>query len=119
MASRLLLHRPLRPFTLAALFTSSGFLLTRSFTFRKPLQCDSLAERSFPFNNVPASGPVVSTPERKSVPLFKDGSLNPEAMKQISSGSLIGLVCGIGVSVFSKPLALLIGLLIGGVYVRD
>jgi hypothetical protein len=39
-------------------------------------------------------------------------------MKQISAGSLVGLVCGIGVSIFSKPLAVILGLVIVGVNVR-
>jgi len=110
MASRLLLHRSLRPFSLAAIFLTSS-LLSQPFRTRKPLLCNS--PPYYPFNSIPASP---DTPSKKSqVPLFYNGSLNPEAMKQISSGSLLGLVCGIGVSVFSKPLALLIGLLIVGV----
>jgi len=37
-------------------------------------------------------------------------------MRQITTGSLAGLFCGLTVSVFSKPLALLIGLVIAGLY---
>ncbi|KAF2263832.1 hypothetical protein CC78DRAFT_580948 [Lojkania enalia] len=38
------------------------------------------------------------------------GVPNSCAVRQISLGSILGVLCGLGVSVFSKPLALLIGL---------
>ncbi|TVY38171.1 hypothetical protein LSUB1_G002242 [Lachnellula subtilissima] len=43
--------------------------------------------------------------------LSRAGSLNPRAVRQISSGSIIGLL----VSTFSKSLALILGLLVVGV----
>jgi hypothetical protein len=35
---------------------------------------------------------------------------DPRAIRQVSMGSILGVFCGLGVSVFSKPLAILIGL---------
>lgn len=34
----------------------------------------------------------------------------PKVVRQISMGSILGVLGGLGISVFSKPLALLIGL---------
>ncbi|KAK4992033.1 hypothetical protein LTR50_001429 [Elasticomyces elasticus] len=48
-------------------------------------------------------------------PVVKNGRLNPSAVRQVSIGSIAGLLGGLAVSTFSKPLALLIGLLIFGV----
>nr|OQO22571.1 hypothetical protein B0A51_11314 [Rachicladosporium sp. CCFEE 5018] len=45
----------------------------------------------------------------------KEGGLNGKAVRQLSLGSILGLVAGLGVSVFSKPLVILIGLAIVGV----
>jgi uncharacterized membrane protein (Fun14 family) len=36
--------------------------------------------------------------------------VSPKVVRQISLGSILGVIGGLGVSVFSKPLALLIGL---------
>jgi uncharacterized membrane protein (Fun14 family) len=36
--------------------------------------------------------------------------MNPQAVRQISMGSILGVIGGLGISVFSKPLAILIGL---------
>jgi len=43
-------------------------------------------------------------------PVVRGGGLNPAAVRQISSGSIIGLCAGVLVSTFSKTLAILIGL---------
>jgi hypothetical protein len=44
-------------------------------------------------------------------PIIKQsGAPNPKAVRQISMGSIFGVLGGLGVSVFSKPLAILIGL---------
>jgi len=40
----------------------------------------------------------------------KEGKLNPGAVRQMSSGSIVGLCAGLLVSTFSKTLALLVGL---------
>ncbi|KAE8451838.1 hypothetical protein EG329_002678 [Mollisiaceae sp. DMI_Dod_QoI] len=49
------------------------------------------------------------------VPVMRNGGLNKRAVRQISSGSIIGLCAGLVVSTFSKPLAIVLGLLIVGV----
>lgn len=55
-----------------------------------------------------AQTPVVQT----------SGAPNPRAIRQISLGSILGVLAGLSVSVFSKPLAVLIGLGIVCVQVR-
>lgn len=78
------------------------------------------------------SSPVSASPKDWSfsqyerdakVPIVKKrGGLNPKAVKQFTTGSILGLVGGLAVSTFSKSLALLIGLMIFGVqvcYTRD
>jgi len=49
------------------------------------------------------------------VPVMRNGGLNKRAVRQISSGSIIGLCAGLVVSTFSRPLAIVLGLLIVGV----
>ncbi|KAH6715652.1 hypothetical protein BKA61DRAFT_480461, partial [Leptodontidium sp. MPI-SDFR-AT-0119] len=49
------------------------------------------------------------------VPVVKEGRLNEKAVRQISSGSIIGLCAGLAVSTFSRSLALILGLLVVGV----
>jgi len=60
------------------------------------------------------SGPVFSGNsyggDARTTPLVRNGQLNPAAVRQISSGSIIGLCAGLLVSTFSRSLALLIGL---------
>lgn len=46
---------------------------------------------------------------------MRNGGLNPGAVRQISSGSVLGLCAGILVSTFSRPLALLLGLMVIGI----
>jgi uncharacterized membrane protein (Fun14 family) len=41
---------------------------------------------------------------------MESGAANPRAIRQVSMGSILGVICGLGISVFSKPLAILIGL---------
>jgi len=45
----------------------------------------------------------------------REGRLNESAVRQISSGSIIGLCAGLAVSTFSRSLALILGLLVVGV----
>lgn len=42
--------------------------------------------------------------------ITQSGAPNPRAVRQVSMGSILGVVGGLGISVFSKPLAILIGL---------
>lgn len=65
------------------------------------------------------SGSILSTDSYRrnaEVPVIKSGGrLNERAVRQISSGSIIGLCAGLVVSKFSRPLAIILGLLIVGV----
>jgi len=64
------------------------------------------------------SGPIPTSDSYRrnaQVPVLQQGRLNPDAVKQMSKGSIIGLCAGLAVSTFSRPLALLIGLLVVGV----
>ena len=63
------------------------------------------------------SSPLQDYQRNAKTPIVKDGRWNEKALKQVSSGSILGLVGGVLVSFFSKPLALLIGLLIFGAQV--
>lgn len=59
------------------------------------------------------SGPGLSgDPYRgnSQTPFVRNSQLNPGTVRQISSGSIIGLCAGVLVSTFSKSLALLVGL---------
>ncbi|KAI4767022.1 hypothetical protein E4T52_06920 [Aureobasidium sp. EXF-3400] len=85
---------------LGAAFTSYSLLRPR----RNLLAlCDSSAA----FNSY--------TKNAKTPVVTRKGGLNPNAVRQISSGSIAGVLGGMAVSLFSKPLTLLIGLLIVGV----
>ncbi|MCJ1448743.1 MAG: hypothetical protein MMC23_009260 [Stictis urceolatum] len=100
----LLLRRPLTlGLGLTSAFTFHSLLQSQS---RRPLLCEtSTGVRSDSFN----------TYERDAkVPVIKNGKVNTAAYKQISSGSILGLLGGVAVSTFSKPLAFLIGLLVFG-----
>jgi hypothetical protein len=46
---------------------------------------------------------------KKDVPVFKDGSLNPSAIKQISLGGMLGLGAGVVLSMLSRVLVLALG----------
>ncbi|KAL6704583.1 hypothetical protein ACN47E_008093 [Coniothyrium glycines] len=50
------------------------------------------------------------TTEAQTPILTQSGAVNPRAIRQVSMGSILGLLGGLGISVFSKPLAILIGL---------
>ncbi|EOA89394.1 uncharacterized protein SETTUDRAFT_37907 [Exserohilum turcica Et28A] len=50
------------------------------------------------------------TTEAKTPVITQSGVMNPETVQQISMGSILGVIGGIGLSVFSRPLAILIGL---------
>ncbi|KAI4715675.1 hypothetical protein E4T48_08162 [Aureobasidium sp. EXF-10727] len=85
---------------LGAAFTSYSLLAPRRNLYAL---CDSSA--AFNSYTTNAKVPVVN----------RRGGLNPNAVRQISSGSIAGVLGGMAVSLFSKPLTLLIGLLIVGV----
>lgn len=50
------------------------------------------------------------TNEARTPVITQSGAMNPQAVRQISMGSILGVIGGLGISVFSKPLAVLIGL---------
>ncbi|PVH71440.1 hypothetical protein DL98DRAFT_521059 [Cadophora sp. DSE1049] len=100
-----LLLRPLiRPQTL-------GLGLGLSF-----LTHQSLYQRPYRMDSTPA--PILSQDSyarNAKVPVVREGRLNERAVRQISSGSIIGLCAGLAVSTFSRSLALILGLLVVGV----
>jgi hypothetical protein len=80
-------------------------LLAYQYRHTQPIRCDSadpLAKLG-DLRNKYAS-------DAKTPVITQSGAANPRAVRQISMGSILGLVGGLGVSVFSKPLAILIGL---------
>ncbi|KAI9719008.1 MAG: hypothetical protein M1828_006384 [Chrysothrix sp. TS-e1954] len=108
MASRLLLL-PLRNpnlklgLSLGASMLAGGSLLQAHLRAR-PLLCDSVLGAG-----------MSDYQSNAKVPVVRNGRLNSNAIGQLSAGSIAGLLGGVAVSVFSKPLAFLIGLLIFGV----
>lgn len=103
MASRILYPR-----LIPTLFVSSALvtpLLLRPQQFRYALRADASSPASSYSYTRDASTPVLTSSNK----------VNPRAFRQISLGSITGLLSGLAVSVFSKPLALLIGLLVFGV----
>ncbi|KAF9733913.1 hypothetical protein PMIN03_009818 [Paraphaeosphaeria minitans] len=91
------------------LVLSTPFILSAPFlvqTMRRPVLCDGpdpLSIITSDFKNRyagEAQTPVIKT----------SGAPNPRALRQVSMGSILGVLAGLGVSVFSKPLAILIGL---------
>ncbi|KAA8572786.1 hypothetical protein MFRU_003g00970 [Monilinia fructicola] len=97
--SRLLL----RPLSAGALGLTTYTSYTLLQTHRSPSRLDSLRSS------------LSNYPNDAQVPIVKNGGgLNPRAVRQISSGSIVGLGAGLAVSTFSRSLALIVGLLIVG-----
>ncbi|KAK3202244.1 hypothetical protein GRF29_161g607985 [Pseudopithomyces chartarum] len=75
-------------------------------SFKRPVLCegpDPLSKITSDIRN--------SYAREAQTPIIKtSGAPNPRAIRQISMGSILGVLAGLGVSVFSKPLAILIGL---------
>ncbi|KAK3073531.1 hypothetical protein LTR53_004820 [Teratosphaeriaceae sp. CCFEE 6253] len=118
MASRILnpaLFHLRTPLFAASLGFSGALLLHQTFCSRRLLRLDAspsaLSPKDWSFSQYQND---VRTPVTKA-----DGTLNPGAIRQLSMGSILGLVAGLGVSVFSKPLALLLGLLVVGVQTAE
>ncbi|KAK0786020.1 hypothetical protein LTR91_006708 [Friedmanniomyces endolithicus] len=104
------------PFLAASLGFSGALLIHQTFHSRRLLRLDSLSS--------PATSPkdwsFSQYQQDARTPVTKgDGTLNPNAIRQLSLGSILGLVGGLGISLFSKPLALLIGLLVVGVQTAE
>jgi len=79
--------------------------------------CHALHQRPLRLDSSPVGSGVFSSDsygKNARTPVV-NGNLNPAAVRQISSGSIIGLCAGLVVSTFSRSLALILGLLVVGV----
>ncbi|KAM7223585.1 hypothetical protein V8F06_001059 [Rhypophila decipiens] len=92
-------HRSAVPLGLSL---GAGLAITHA-SSRQPLRFDSLQTSSGYSSPVSTRGYASEPPKRKEI-------LDPEVIKQLSSGSLSGFVAGVLVSVFSKTLVLLLGI---------
>jgi hypothetical protein len=92
------------------LIVSTPILLRQ---LNRPVLCDSPNA----FTNA-GPEPRISASYTDTGSLKQSGAINPKVVRQISMGSILGVLGGLGISVFSKPLALLIGLGIVLVQVR-
>jgi hypothetical protein len=86
------------------LILSTPFLLRQA--YRNPILCDG----PDPVSKITSDIRNSYAHESNTPMLKQSGAPNPKAIKQISVGSILGVLGGLGVSVFSKPLAVLIGL---------
>ncbi len=81
-------------------------LLIHQFRNRQLIYCDS----PDPLTKI-ANDLTSKYSSESNTPVFTEsGRANPRAIRQVSMGSIMGVLCGLGISVFSKPLAILIGL---------
>lgn len=89
------------------LIASTPFILSTPLLMRqmnRPILCDS------PDPLAKITSDLRNTYSRETPVIKQSGAANPRVVRQISMGSILGVLGGMGVSVFSKPLALLIGL---------
>ena len=115
MAFLLRSSRPLfNPFSLS-LGLGTALLASQSIFRSRLAYCE--AAGATPLTT--ASESLKSYSRDAKVPIFRDGRPNPAAYRQLSAGSIMGLVGGVAVSMFSKTLALLFGLAIFGVQVSS
>ncbi|KAF1957268.1 hypothetical protein CC80DRAFT_491421 [Byssothecium circinans] len=75
-------------------------------THRRPLLC----EGPDPLSKITSDLKTTYAREAKTPVITTSGAPNTKAIRQISLGSALGVLAGLGVSVFSKPLAVLLGL---------
>ncbi|KAJ4354027.1 uncharacterized protein N0V89_005760 [Didymosphaeria variabile] len=75
-------------------------------TIKRPVLCDG----PDPLSKITSDLRNNYTHEAQTPVIKTSGAPNPRAIRQVSMGSILGVVAGLGVSVFSKPLAVLIGL---------
>jgi hypothetical protein len=92
----------------------SAPLLLQQRTLFRPLRCDG----PDPLTKITRDLSSNYTSEARTPILTESGTANPRAIRQVSMGSILGVFCGLGISVFSKPLAVLIGLGIVALQVR-
>lgn len=107
----LLLPRSRPLFSLTLGLGLSSLYATQAIYRQRPLLCEVSAGAS----RTSLSESFQSYARDAKVPVFKDGRPNPRAYRQISAGSIVGLLGGVAVSTFSKTLAMLVGLLVFGV----
>lgn len=81
-------------------------LLVHQFRSAQRIRCDA----PDPFSKITGDLTSNYTSEAQTPILTQSGSVNPRAIRQVSMGSILGVIGGLGISVFSKPLAILIGL---------
>ena len=80
-------------------------LLVHNFRHAQSIRCDSA-------DPLAKLGDLRNTyaHEAQTPIITQSGAPNPKAVRQISMGSILGVIGGLGISVFSKPLAILLGL---------
>jgi hypothetical protein len=80
-------------------------LLVHNFRHAQAIRCDS----ADPLTKL---GDLRNTYARdaQTPVITQSGAPNPRAVRQVSMGSILGVIGGLGISVFSKPLAILLGL---------
>jgi hypothetical protein len=88
------------------LILSTPLLMQHYRTTFAPIQCDGPNPLSKITNDLTRN----YASDAKTPIITESGSANPRAIRQVSMGSILGVFCGLGISVFSKPLAILIGL---------
>lgn len=95
---------------------STAVLLSQRLIHTRPVYCDSPSPIARWSSSVSENAHTYT--HNAQVPIFLDGwRLNPAAYRQISAGSILGLVGGVAVSMFSRTLAIVFGLTILGVQV--
>ncbi|KAI9689606.1 MAG: hypothetical protein M1822_010258 [Bathelium mastoideum] len=112
----MLLFRPTLPVLTATSFLTTTFLLTSSLSplRPRPLLLDSTStpvgrsDSLFVQHGSNSQSPVLQRRDGQNV-------LNARNVRQITTGSIAGLLTGLTVALFSKPLAVLLGLLVAGV----
>jgi hypothetical protein len=77
--------------------------------FRTPMRCDYAAPHPQQSTRNKDPGWVVN-PEQKSRAQTRNGLLNARTMRQVSLGSVLGLVAGVGLRAFSKALVVILGM---------
>ncbi|KAF2637657.1 hypothetical protein P280DRAFT_471851 [Massarina eburnea CBS 473.64] len=75
-------------------------------TYRRPILC----EGPDPLKKITSDLKNSYTHEASTPVITRSGAPNTSAIRQVSLGSVLGVLAGLGVGVFSKPLAVLFGL---------
>jgi hypothetical protein len=84
----------------------SAPLIAHQFRYAQRIRCDGPDPLTKIKNDLAGN----YTSEAQTPIITQSGAVNPRAIRQISIGSILGVIGGLGISVFSKPLAVLIGL---------